>query len=275
MKRVIKNLFLNKKSHSLLLLGTLIFATIILITITTTLSEITRENIENEVTAFEYGEGTITKPYLIATRNDLEFLREQVNNGLTYENIYFQLASDIDLSDEEWQPIGTRENSFRGILDGAGHKISNMHIVIEHSSIDTVYSYGLFASLGGGTSKTYVKNINLENPIIEVATFSATTNGGINIGAVAGTTYRNTEINNIIVNDLEIKTTMNSNYVMYSSVQIYVGGIVGVQTDTSSSTNNPGESNYSHIRNCYVNLDVNMPHLRPYNKSYINYELNN
>ena len=273
MKRVKKITFFKKKSHSLLFFSTLIFAAIILITVTTTLSEIVRENPEYEITAFEFGDGTITKPYLIATRTDLEFLNEQVDNGITYEGIYFQLAKDINLSGENWEPIGTKENAFRGIFNGAGHTISNMHIVIDAPSLNVVESYGLFASLGGGSVKTEIKNINLENPTIEIESFSASNNStGLNIGSLAGTTYRNTEINNIIVNDLKIETTMSENYVIYSNVQFYVGGIVGVQTDTAATNNDPGTNNYSHIRNCYVNLDVNMPHIRPYSKSYIHYQ---
>lgn len=271
MRKVKKINFFNKKSHKLLFFSMLIFIILILISITTTLSELIRDDIKYEVVAFEYGEGTITKPYLIASRNDLEFLKEQVDSGVTYEDIYFQLAKDIDLAGEEWVPIGTRENSFRGIFDGAGHIISNMYIEVQLSSTSTVQSYGLFASLGGGTSKTHVKNINLENPIIEIANFSAYGSGGINIGSLAGTIYRNTEINNIIVNNLVMETTMLSNYSIRSNdIQVYIGGLVGVQTDTVTSTNDPGTNNYSHIRNSYVSLDVNLSHLQPRNKSYIN-----
>ena len=271
MRKVTKSTFFNKKSHKILFFSALIFAFFVLITLTNTLSEIVREEVNYEVTAFEYGEGTVTKPYLIANRADLEFLREQVNKGITYEGFYFQLANDIDLSNEKWIPIGTRQNSFRGIFEGAGHTISNMHVVVELTSTSTVEAYGLFASLGGGSSKTYVRNINLINPYVEIASFSASGSGGLNIGSLAGTTYRNTEISNIIVNNLKIETTMNSNYTISSNdIQMFVGGLIGVQTDTATSTNDPGTNNYSHIRNCYVNLDVNMSRIQPSSKSYIN-----
>lgn len=269
MKKVMNTTFL--KTHKLLFFSVLIFGFLLLLTVATTLSELIRDDNEYEVVAFEYGEGTVNRPYLISNKNHLEFLREQVDNGITYEGVYFQLARDIDLEGDEWNPIGTRTNSFRGILEGAGHTISNMHVVIELPSTNSVESYGLFASLGGGSTKTIVKNINLESPTIEVASFSATGSGGINIGSLAGTMYRNTEVNNIIVNNLNIRTTMNANYTIRSSdIQVFVGGLIGVQTDTSSSTNDPGTNNYSHIRNCYVDINTDLSRIQPYSKNYIN-----
>lgn len=269
MKKVINKTFL--KSHKLLFFSMLIFGFLLLITVTSTLSELVRDDTEQVIVAFEYGNGTINKPYLISSRNHLEFLRNQVDNGVSYEGIYFQLANNIDLGNENWNPIGTRNNSFRGIFDGAGHTISNMYVVVQLKNTSSVESYGLFASLGGGTKKTVVKNINLENPTIEISSFSASSGGGINIGSLAGTMYRNTEVNNIIVNNLVMKTTMSSNYtIRNNNIQVFVGGLIGVQTDTSTSTNNPGTDNYSHIRNCYVDIDVNLSRIQPSSKSYIN-----
>ena len=103
-------------------------------------------------TSFSWGSGTENEPYLIADGKDLSYLREQVRNGNTYEGQYFQLTDDIDLDGRDWTPIGTSQNSFRGIFDGAGHTIANARIVVPALPNRTYEGYGIFSSIGGGNS---------------------------------------------------------------------------------------------------------------------------
>ena len=53
------------------------------------------------------GAGTQTSPYQIESAEQLAFIAEMVNAGVTtYENTYFKLMTNIDLNDLTWVPIG-------------------------------------------------------------------------------------------------------------------------------------------------------------------------
>ena len=53
------------------------------------------------------GKGTIEKPYLIRSVDDLEWLSIQVNSGTEFEGVFFRQENDLDFSDYgNWVPIG-------------------------------------------------------------------------------------------------------------------------------------------------------------------------
>lgn len=93
------------------------------------------------------GEGTSTRPYLIASGADLKYLEEEVNGGNTFAGKYFRQTVDIDLGGNEWIPIGYKETgvSFQGYYDGDHCTISNLYISKNH------YKTGLFGSLGAAS----------------------------------------------------------------------------------------------------------------------------
>lgn len=71
-------------------------------------------------------DGSQEHPYEIGTKEDLVWLRQEVENGRS-KGIYFRQTADIDLSAESnWLPIGTRMKPFQGIYDGNGYKVSNI-----------------------------------------------------------------------------------------------------------------------------------------------------
>jgi hypothetical protein len=87
---------------------------------------------------FSGGTGTQADPYLIATAEDLNNVRYEVNS-------YFKQVADIDLSEyENWEPIEGDVNYFRGSYDGQNYKIINMNIDVTH---DDVRNVGLFSRL--------------------------------------------------------------------------------------------------------------------------------
>ena len=77
------------------------------------------------------GSGTMDDPYLIYNEVQLNAIRNNLN-------AYYKLKKDIVLSNE-WIPIGTKNNPFRGGLDGDNHTISNLFI-----NSETYDSVGLF-----------------------------------------------------------------------------------------------------------------------------------
>lgn len=211
-------------------------------------------------TGFEIGNGTQENPYLIRNGAELAYLADRVNNGITYEGTYFQLASDIDLNGNEWDPIGTHQNSFRGIFDGAGHIIANANIII--STIPTtITSYGIFASIGGGNSRTEIRNVEFHNIDIKITAngyFANNTSArGYNIGIVTGTMYRNSTVKNVIVKGSNISDTATVT-IRTNGTQVLVGGIAGEAIYSNSSTEDPGIESRYNIDNCYVSLSIDL-----------------
>lgn len=90
--------------------------------------------------------------------------RDFINEGNSFEDGTFTLTEDIDLSGEEWIPIGTEDNPFTGTFDGGGHTISNM-------SISSEGKYGaLFNYVGGGA---VIKNLTLKNVSVDGCQYTA------------------------------------------------------------------------------------------------------
>lgn len=209
---------------------------------------------------FAGGNGTDTSPYLITDGSQLAYLATSVNSGTTYEGQHFQLTNDIDLAGLAWTPIGTYTNSFRGIFDGAGHSISNAIITTKAANTANIASYGIFGSIGGGTTYTEIKNIELINISIKLsgsgtagttaATFTA--NSGYHIGFVVGTIYNDAKVTNCIVNNSSMATL--ATLTTAATSQVFLGGIAG-SVGTTTSTD-PGEGHRYSIQNCYVSANI-------------------
>ena len=81
-------------------------------------------------TELEYGSGTEQEPYLITRASELKYIADQVNSGTTYENTYFQLASNINLNGNAWTPIGNTNNSFNDLSFNLTHKLTTSNNAI-------------------------------------------------------------------------------------------------------------------------------------------------
>lgn len=210
------------------------------------------------------GEGTLDSPYLISSGEELAFLANQVNSGTTYEGIYFQIAADIDLNGKNWTPIGNKSNSFRGILDGAGHTIANAVISITNANND-VETYGIFGTIGGGTDKAVIKNIEFNNIQVNLnVTRSISSNSyGYKIGIVTGAIYNNAEVKNVsvknsqIIHDGTITAIYNQNWsnTTYYAPILFVGGIAGDAVYSSTNENTSGTYNIDY---CYSDVDISL-----------------
>ena len=205
---------------------------------------------------YKFGDGSKQNPYLITNGSELAYLAENVNNGENYEGKYFQLASDIDLGSKSWTPIGNTNNSFRGIFDGAGHSIYNINISI-NSNPSGIQSYGLFGTIGGGSQRTVIKNLELDDAQISIGGSGNVSSGGWHIGTLVGTMYNNSEVINNIVNGSTISDNGNIS-IRSADVQYAVGGLVGYVTNTQNSTGDPGGQNRYKIENCFVNTKIDL-----------------
>ncbi len=83
--------------------------------------------------------GTVPTPVngviTITTGAQLAAFRNAVNNGNDYANYTIRLGDDINLNNNEWEPIGrfnayghTNNRAFKGIFDGAGYSITGLNV---------------------------------------------------------------------------------------------------------------------------------------------------
>ena len=151
--------------------------------------------------SFAGGTGTEADPFQISEAGHLVLLHEMLkkeeaenNFDYTYVKGHYVLTADIALNDVSaydswgtiaptygWEPIGSGVslNSFAGVLDGDGHKITGMFI--DASSETANIGFGLFESLNGT-----VKNLTIEKSFIRVSGTTA------NVGTIAGNTFKAT-----------------------------------------------------------------------------------
>lgn len=123
--------------------------------------------------AFTKGRGTKEEPWLIENAEQLAYLAQQVNNGTDYKREHFRLVSDLDLSGNEWTPIGTEGNLFWGGFDGDGHTITGMTITGKENSY-----VGLFGECRNFTAaSSYIKSVTVKGANISGKSF---------VGAIAG-----------------------------------------------------------------------------------------
>ena len=92
--------------------------------------------------------------YHITSLEGLKQFRDSVNNGTSYSGETIQLDEDIDLSGENWTPIGRNGVTFNGTFNGNSHKIENLTI-----NDDSLSEAGLFGQTMGAT----IQNITIEN----------------------------------------------------------------------------------------------------------------
>ena len=116
---------------------------------------------------FAGGSGTETDPYRITDGAQLAKIAKDVENRNVYENAYFRLENDIDLSAHRWNPIGvykwyggtTDNRMFAGFLDGNGKTITGL-IVDERTEKNRAGLFGKITCIGTATN-VGVKNLNI------------------------------------------------------------------------------------------------------------------
>lgn len=197
----------------------------------------------NVLSLFSYsnswkGLGTEDEPYLISSPQQMAELAEEVNNGTDFQNIFFSLTNDIDLSElykdslDSWTPIGSASYDFNGTFLGNNYTVNNIHINVEEND----FYFGLFGSIGEHGA---VQDLTIESGVIHSTLWS----GGI------------AAINSgIISNCRNINCSVNS--------WRYAGGICGVNLNTITNCSNLAEVysslcsggicsyNYGTITNC-------------------------
>ena len=170
--------------------------------------------------------------YYVKSASDLNKLAELTNAGKDTKNVTFVLENDVDLAGQQFVPIGTYNNSFKGNFYGNGHVIKNLTItdtsVLSEpftSGSSKVYHAGLFGMTNG--AKLY--DIGLENVNINLSIDGV--EDGVWAGALVG---------------YEQYSEINNCYSTGSvSADAYAGGLVGVVVLDSSVSNSYSTVNVS------------------------------
>ena len=134
---------------------------------------------------------------------------EDLQQLYAYPNGYFLLKNTIDISSNEWIPVGTDVEPFTGVINGGGYAINGLTITTLQGS--SKY-YGLIGKAAGGEIRDITFNdINILLPAIQNTVYL----GGVigyNVGA---------EISNVITNGSIVFANHSSTY------SSYAGGIIG------------------------------------------------
>ena len=209
-------------------------------------------------------DGTPVIPVTVSTAEELTEALESLDATII-------LANDIEL-DEEWTPIGSKENGefFTGVLDGNGHTISGLNISNapeEYAALICAMDGGVVKNLTveGSVTATNAAGIvaRMDSGLIENCVNNATINGTSKAGGIAcltnvdGAVIRNCVNNGDITGDTTggsggivgyanattvIEDCENTGNVGSSSAK-YAGGMVGYATSSPTSENHGSEIN--------------------------------
>ena len=113
--------------------------------------------------------------YYISTPEQLIEFSEVVASGASYSIGYLENDIDMEGYNDQFQPIGTKAKAFRGIFDGQGHHIKNLHVQGGDYS-------GFFGAVSGGAT---ISNLVLDSSCsISGANYVALAGGSTGSGKV-------------------------------------------------------------------------------------------
>lgn len=164
----------------------------------------------------------------ISTAEDLKAIVNDLDGD-------YVLTNDIDISGENWTPIGTREEPFKGTLDGDGHTISGLTIEEELYMENEEYYIGLFGVLQGGshTNAVTISDLTLEGTIV-LRGGQGIDNEELELWLQAGTLAA--EVNWAIFDNCTNRVNITADFSMTQDtddMNLYVGGMVGGCNDNS------------------------------------------
>ena len=155
----------------------------------------------------------------VSTAEDLKNISSDLSGA-------YYLTGDIDLSGEEWVPLGSQSKPFTGTLDGCGYVIRNLTITGRNGRND----FGLF----GAARNAQIFDLGLENVNIKVNSDSQGSTTASNVGGLVGYATSTAGGATVLMN-CYVTGTVSFNSSGESAG--YVGGLVGrAETNRYSST---------------------------------------
>ena len=179
------------------------------------------------------GSGSSTDPYLISTPEQFAYFAYRINSGSDIGG-NFLVTTDLDMSAYYWTPIGTSSSrSFYGTFDGGGFEISGIYVGTESSPVE-------FAGLFGYVSNSSYRKTNISNVILNSSVIFGSTAGGI----VGGNVLPSASGNILDIDWSDFFVTI-SNCISYA--EIYANGAVGGIIGSGYSTQVEDCVNYGSI----------------------------
>ena len=178
--------------------------------------------------SFTSGSGSAGDPYVIATPENLQYLRE--TPAIWDDGLFFSFTSDIDMTGCEWTGgLGQTSLNIGGLkatIDGNGHVVSGISIVSDASAV------GFIAQHTEGS----VEDLGVQGAI----TVNTTATGSVssNVGGLIGASYSNGTIRRSFA-DVDIAVTVYVSeactFECRSSLQAYYGGLLGYSSSATVS----------------------------------------
>lgn len=206
--------------------------------------------------SFTSGTGSSSNPYIISNADQLSELAYNVNTlHNTYEDKYFELNADIDLSGiSSWKPIGNDDYNFQGNFNGNGHRITGLKYLSTSTSATSSVAYGgLFGyiygsviknlTIAGGSISSYyagaLAGYSLTSTITNCQSVDVDIDGIRYAGGLVGYSYSTTFSKCVNTSDVTMTRTGTSS-------SGYSGGIVGYGLTSSVSVSYNSGSIYAY-----------------------------
>jgi len=203
---------------------------------------ILNSNDHKTIDLYASGDGSIEKPYILDSTDQMKMFARMVNEGRTFDGMYFRLGADIDYKGSYIRPIGVDSQNahFDGFFNGDGYTIKNFNIVSDGDA-------GLFDCIGG-----VVYNINLLSGFIKGSRCGAIACKNFENRGFVVNCYSDVSINGGIVNGI-VSDLFGSGI----SNTVYSGQVSGLQIPNSRGsnyydTNKPG----SYLNDAILNYNV-------------------
>ncbi len=230
------------------------------------------------------GTGTESDPYLIETPANLAYLSQQVQEGNTYENVYFLQTDDIDLNNKSCQIGSSSSRYFEGIYDGGQKQIINVaYCLFGYIKSATIKNL----TIAGTSTYPMINNANGNVTLVNCHNKSTSkiTQGGaglVNVAEQGRITLENCS-NSAIIESSGYMITHNNSYHQIITDTVCLGGLVAkAQNIKMSDCHNagdvkfvrPGYNNYWSAENgCATGL-VGYANMATITKSYNNGDIN-
>ena len=130
---------------------------------------------------FDSGTGSAEDPYIINTAEQLAAFAGSLNSKIDYTGKHVMLGSDVDISGQDWAPVGGSFYRFNGEFDGNGMTITGLTEGTLEEPLELSGSNAYIGLFGWINENAYIHDLDLAN----VAVYSHSA-GSAYIGGVAG-----------------------------------------------------------------------------------------
>ena len=213
------------------------------------------------------GSGDEEDPYVISCAEQFKLIASSKDNM----GKHYILAHDIDFTSVSYEPIGTEEIPFTGILNGNGYAIKNLKVTadnyvglfgkigeggvvqnlniencefkIENENVDKVYTGAIAATNAGQIYNCYISNSSI---VVDGENSQKRAYPTVFAGGVAGLCEGHGEISYCKVENMNISASLYHDHKasVLNSTEVFVGGIVASMIEKST------------VHSCYVSNSV-------------------